>query len=280
MKINNFIVYWRKSIKRFYIWLLSMVGVVVIFGVFVWRSVYGADLLAGPTDLELLQLPNYCTPRVKENDKLAWNKGLARFGETWNHLHHYCYALTFLNRYYASKDQGYRRHILTQVVDNINYVIDRAPKNDPFLPQLYTDRGATRILQGNGLLGLGDLQKAIEINPEHSMAYRNLVSYHVNGKRDKEAMEWVVKGLKHVPGDKVLKKRYVELGGVLPYPVVETSKKPSNEKEESPVLNGKSIEVNKKREVINEDRGGVPMISVPHGAGENKANPYCRFCPE
>lgn len=248
------------------------------------QAAFAVDSSGVPTDVELKQMPPYCTTRIKENDPAGWQIGLARFGETWNHIHHYCYALAFMNRYYASRDPGFRRHILHQAIDNINYVIQRAPSGDPLLPQLYLDRGRVLIIQKKDALGLADFQAAIAANPGYAPAYRALVTYYDEKKMGKQAMDWAVKGLQHAPDDKGLQRRYRELGGKLPYPepiqrrAAEEAPKPVAVEAKSEAPPAATVEPAPAPDAAKPAEEAEEAVQPPK-IGSPK-NPYCRFCPD
>lgn len=261
-------------------------GLLLALALLLPHAVFAVDSSGVPTEAELKQMPPYCTTRIKENDPVGWRNGLAQFGESWNHLHHYCYALAFMNRYYVSRDPSFKRHILQQAIDNINYVIQRAPSGDPLLPQLYLDRGRVLIIQKKDALGLADFQSALAANPGFAPAYRALVTYYDDKKMGKQAMEWAVKGLQYAPDDRGLQRRYRELGGKLPYPepiqrpAATDAPEPAAVEAKPESLPAVETTLGPAAEATKPVEAAKPVeADAPPKIGSPK-NPYCRFCPD
>ena len=77
-----------------------------------------------PTASELAFLPAYCKDRYDGNFKQSKAKW-AILGDGFNHIHHYCNGLRYLDRAYAAMggDKQDRDYYLTVAVNEIDYVL-------------------------------------------------------------------------------------------------------------------------------------------------------------
>lgn len=244
-------------------------------------GLFACEVFAGfaPDAQELQTLPPYCTPRINETDPAGWAQGAAQFGEGWNHMHHYCYALNFINRYYRSRDAATKRDALKQAIGNIDYMLDHTGKGYFMRGQWMLDKGKVMMLAGNKPQGIAMIQAALDLNPGLEAGYRLISDTFVELGNKKEALEWVSTGLQHVPGSKALQRRYKDLGGKEPYPEPlikpvppAEEAKPTIADESAPKVEEKKVE--EKPEAIPE----TPPVDSPKIG--SPTNPYCRFCTE
>lgn len=84
-----------------------------------------------PTDAEVMALPDYCQVRLRGSDdmKRAWAQRMGR--DQYQHVHHHCFGLNFMNRAAVEFDPKQRRFILQQAVRNFDYVLNRWPAGFP-----------------------------------------------------------------------------------------------------------------------------------------------------
>lgn len=178
----------------------------------------------GLTQQQVLALPPYCQaqkyiaedmngkpPQQIYNDHQRWEKAL---GHTFEHFHHYCLALSFINQYYSdthSTARG-RQGYLEGALGNTDYVIKLAPANFVMLPELLTTRGKIYHLMGRHGEAMADLQKAIRLNPKFERAYLSAVDIYLKLGQQESAKSTLNIGLKYAPNSKPLLKRAKELG--------------------------------------------------------------------
>jgi hypothetical protein len=74
------------------------------------------------TEFELAMLPDYCRARLG-NDEQARKAWLAKMGQNWYHLHHYCSGLTSMRRAKSAVDAKKRSADLGFAVKEFNYVL-------------------------------------------------------------------------------------------------------------------------------------------------------------
>lgn len=255
-----------------------------------------------PTDEEFKVLPPYCWAKMKaaegSPEKIMWRQSL---GEDFVHVHHYCAALNFANRYYRERDAQSKKHWYNQAVDNYNYMVNQADPKFSLMPDIYYYRGQIQASSKNYPRAQLDLLKAIELNPGIPKSYSLLADIYVELKNAKKALEVVTEGLRHNPSSKSLQKAYTKFGGALPFPepYVTTKSEPPLPEQKGSAPSGApaspSDEVKSDEKVVSPS---VPPVTVDEGAKADKAqppapvkgdgkigevdkgkNPWCRFCP-
>lgn len=165
--------------------------------------------LAALSRADLASLPPFCNPDYRKINK--WTKGLA--------LHHYCAGLDHLNKYYTAKSQDKRNWHYSLGMSEFNYVLKHPdPVRNPLVGNQYYSRGKLYSLGGKDIAAVKDWYKAIEVNPKLRRAYLDLARYLAAHDQKDQALKIITTGLRHLPKSKSLQKRYVKLGGKLPYP--------------------------------------------------------------
>ena len=240
-------------------------------------SLISAPLLAGfePDANELKSLPQYCTPRIVQSDPAGWAAGQAQFGEGWNHMHHYCYALNFVNRFYRARDAESKKDSLSQAISNLGYMLSHTSDSYFMRGQFMLDQGRAMILQGKKPQGLNVIQNALTLDPELEPGYRYIADYYKDMGKNGEALKWVSTGLKYAPQSRALQRRYKELGGKEPFP--------------EPITKPEAVVAKVPQEPSAANDAANPVTPPAAGAetppptvpkiGSSK-NPYCRFCPD
>lgn len=235
-----------------------------------------------PDAQELQTLPPYCTPRINVNDPVGWAQGIAQFGEGWDHMHHYCYALNFINRYYRSRDTATKKDALKQAISNIDYMLDHTSEGYFMRGQWMLDKGKVMMLAGNKPQGIAMIQTALDLNPGLEAGYRLISDTFVELGNKKEALQWASTGLRHAPDSKALKRRYKELGGKEPYPeplvkpappIVEATPAPASQPEPP------AAESISETQAAQDPAPVAAPVTEPPKIG-SPTNPYCRFCTE
>lgn len=174
---------------------------------------YGAASFAAepfaPQPNEIALLPPLCQDKLVSRNNESWT---ATIGPEYLHIHHYCYALNFLNR--ASRklgDRPARQSDLSQALDNIDYVIRNSRREFMLLPEILVQKG--KVLRELGRIGesVAVYQEAIQIKPDYAAAYTALSeAYQKTGNRD-QALQVAEEGLKNAPDSKALSRRVKEL---------------------------------------------------------------------
>jgi tetratricopeptide (TPR) repeat protein len=232
-----------------------------------------------PTDREMGTLPPYCAARF-DSASAAFKSWRVTMGQDFNHVHHYCAGLNFLNRAYGMAAGKDREGTLSGAIRNFDYMLGHARPDFYLRPEILMHRGLALSLANKPGEAMGNLNQAITLNPKLPRAYVALADMFVKQKNTPRALEVITKGLRENPDVRSLQKRYTELGGVLPYPQPETRPAqaepapPAVAEETSPAAENPPLASEKP---VPEPAAAPPVIVEPKIG--SPTNPYCRFCP-
>lgn len=258
-----------------------------------------ADMVKNERELALL--PQYChaTRQVISISKLpqsAFNNNLKIYGETYNHLHHYCWAL--MSEYNANgiQEKGPRRNKLSYALNDIQYVLNKNPP-DTFQPlaEIYASRARILFKLDRPSEAVADLIKAINLQPGYLRAYAQLSDYYLQiGQKDK-AISLLEKGVENHESPTLLLKELDRLGkpykGTPGSALTKTQEvapsatdqatssaeqSPSNTPPSSQNATGDVLDTGKPPTADSMQQEGKTTEPAPP---KNPANPYCRFCP-
>ena len=243
------------------------------------NTAYAVEWTA-PTTAELALLPPFCEAKLNNNspNKAQWSRTLGRIFQS---IHHYCFALNFVNRSYGmtGKDRGSTLHF---ALDNYNYMLKDPSNTHWLIPEILVNRGIALKLSGRDADALKDFYSALKLNPKYALAYAKIAEHFVAIGDKKNALEVVSQGLRYLPDAKFLQRRYRELGGALPYPepladnVEDTQTKV--EAEDAAVDNPQTERSDRKPDEPDAaDSADDEIVETPIGT---KKNPWCRFCTE
>jgi hypothetical protein len=236
-----------------------------------------------PTDSEMASLPPYCKAKMKSSpgspEYKAWESTL---GKDFDHTHHYCAGINFINRYYRARSQQDKRFNLNNARTNLQYMVDHADPDYSLMPDVYLNLGVVYSLMNQTAQAITHFNKAIELNPRQPKAYNALSDYYAKTKQFAKALEIATTGLRHNPDTKSLQRRYTELGGKLPYPApIEPTPAVEAEAvkpEVPPTPTPSSVEPAASPTTTTAPPAPVKPIAEPQIG--SPTNPYCRFCPD
>ena len=168
---------------------------------------------------EVAMLPRYCiyTQHFREfvpggNNPEEIQRWGSMMGETFHHLHHYCYGLMFFNRAtLLAREAHVRRFYLGNAIKEFDYVLQRAPQEFILLPEVLTKKGETFIKQNRGALAAEPLERAIGLKPDYWPPYAYLSDYYRETGDFKRARQILEAGLSAAPDAKGLQRRLSEL---------------------------------------------------------------------
>jgi tetratricopeptide (TPR) repeat protein len=168
---------------------------------------------------EMYMLPEYCkytqdfrTHVPGGNDRAEIERWTTLMGATFNHLHHYCWALMKTNRAaFLSPTRQDRRYNLAASLTDFDYVIQRAPPDFGLLPEILTRKGENLIQLERVGEGTAELKRAIEIKADYWRAYAAMSDYYKEAGQLAKAREWLEKGLSVAPDTKALMRRLTQL---------------------------------------------------------------------
>jgi len=184
---------------------------VFLFAAWGWASASWAWPM-DPTQEELALLPPYCphtldsygpsTPEQHAEQRAKWE---SVYGEAFIHFHHYCYSFVYsmrADRY--SVPASLRQTYLGDIVREIQYVIDRTPRDHPLRPEMFTRQGTALRRLGKADEAIRLFKKASELDPTYWHAYYEMAICYLARNRKDQAREALREGLSHAPDAKAL----------------------------------------------------------------------------
>lgn len=258
-------------------WVLG-IGVMLVGGMLAAPSL--AARWSRPTDMELRLLPPYCTAKLKNLPGGA-QAYAATVGAQYTNIHHYCNGLAFLNRYYRAPMSAEGRSYLAFAVNEFDYMVDHLFPDSPLAPQIYLSRGTALALSKRYPEAARDMAKAVALNPKFAQGYQALADLYSDQHQQAKALETVTDGLRQLPDDPNLKRRYRELGGKLPYPEPATPSVAASppSKAAPPETAAKNDEPAPDAEETEQEDEEKPADTAQPKIG-SPTNPWCRFCPD
>ena len=195
--------------KLYFLVIRSVFIPVVFLLIFVIPLNLIAGEAFGPSDIELKQLPGYCTDKLRGNNR---EKLLPIFGNDWVHLHHYCFALNFVKRANMEiRNEIKRKFHLKRAGDNFQYMIDATTPEFVLMPELYVKYGKLLEKQGHTTRAIDLYMRSIKFKPDYVKAYAALGDFFkVNGDIE-QARKFLEMGLKQKPKSRSLKRRISRL---------------------------------------------------------------------
>ena len=135
-------------------------------------------------------------------------------GNSFWHMHHYCWARISFNRSQKAGIPAQARKALRESArGDYLYVISNSPRDFIMLPEIYTRLGEVELLLGQPNKANEAFARAREQKPDYWPAYSHWAEFLMkNGKRP-EALKVVIAGLAYSPESKVLLELFRVLGG-------------------------------------------------------------------
>ncbi len=154
----------------------------------------------GITDAEVALLPQWCIHTQLFRDRYARGKDqyaryLKQHGPTWEHMHHYCWALIDMQRHdRALQTRNSRGYQVSRVLDNLTYTLERADLDFVLRPEMLL-RGA-QFLQRAGRLPEARKMAAqlVEERPEFADGYIVLADVLRQSNSNAEAAKVIDEG--------------------------------------------------------------------------------------
>ncbi|MEQ1622953.1 MAG: tetratricopeptide repeat protein [Methylophilaceae bacterium] len=261
-----------------YIWFVGLLMIAVF-------QIAQATQTGYPSDAEITSLPQYCYVKLKKphNDQEFENM-YKKMGEIFQHIHHYCQGLNNINRYHKASNSYDRAYYLGVAAGEIGYVITHTLSNSSLLPEVYMNRGFAYAKLHKDGDALKDFIKSLELNPRSAQTYSMIANFYEERKMQNKALEYITEGLKYIPNNKTLQRRYLKLGGKEPFPEpyeqVKTNLPPAEKiKEITPIPSEEKANPTENVEP-KLDKSEPPTIdNLPTKIGA-PGNPFCRFCPD
>ena len=181
-------------------------------------------------DLKLL--PRYCkdTMSFPENYQARQAYWVSVMGKTFQHMHHYCWALNEIQRSQrANTNRQARIGLWQEAANNYLYVIKNAEPDFVLLPEIYTRLGEVELLRNLPANANKAFSMARELKPDYWPAYSRWAEYLMRNSQRAEALRIVTSGLQYSPDAKNLRELFQTLGGNPSDIPVKPVEKPVNE---------------------------------------------------
>ena len=163
---------------------------------------------------QLVGLPAFCmgtaSVRVVSQDKTPFEEYIKKYGDSYRHLHHYCWAL--LSEKIAFQNPNNAKFQLMKAIGDINYVLEN--NHDPkfiFLPEMYVAKARMYFKLDNNVEAVLNLKKAIEAKPDYVPAITRLADHYIFDGDIQEAVKIIKTGITYSPNSNTLKKKLAEL---------------------------------------------------------------------
>lgn len=271
--------YLKEAVMSKYL-LLGLLG---CFGMMPMGNALAKELWSPITAAEVQVLPPYCKEKITGvSDGINY---ASQYVGGWADLHHYCYALNNINRYYGTFDQNARRFYLNGVLGDFQYLFSHTAPDFWLRPEMHTQKGKLLVSAKRGGEAAAEFLMAIQENKNYAPAYVALSDFYRNLGQKPKALSTVEDGLKYAPDDRVLVSRYRELTGHAFVPPA-VSATPSEGKA-SGVKTDANTAIQPAVSIPAPASEGTvaPVATQPAPAAEDSpkigspTNPYCRFCP-
>lgn len=195
--------------------LIMLVAVVLIQASVQCRAIAaevgGASLDAyAVSNAELALLPSFC-PHTQMfagqyGSPAEYERWLAKVGEPFKAMHHYCIAMVALMRSdRAGVSAQQRSYLHNYAVSNFTYVLRHSTPDFVFLPEVLFRRGQAYKKSKELDRAVVDLRQAVEMRPDYVFAVSELADAYVQLGRSKDARAVLEKGLQSSPNSKFLK---------------------------------------------------------------------------
>ena len=257
---------------------------ILLISLAIFSGIAAADQVENQTELALL--PSICrgTQQIRNisRDTKPIEEYVAMYGQTYYHLHHYCWALNSENKSWRISDRSLRESKLDYALKDIQYVLDRADPDFAFLPEIYNSQARMLFTLRRDAAAVAALNKATTAKPDYIPAYLRLSNYFSDMGNKTEAAKILEQGIDNTEKANALIKALAKLGKTY-QGVPGNKRKPAD----APQENTPSKDSSDARATP----ADLPAAASPTPDGqkpsdtENSANtsqnpnPYCRFCP-
>ena len=164
-------------------------------------------------------LPPYCRNAAIYREQVPGGKNRTEIehwkqilGESFRHIHHYCFGLESTNRalFTVVTAQDRERELRNSILE-FNYAIDRVQPDFALLPEMLTKKGENLLRLRRAAEAIAVLARAIESKVDYWPPYAALSDYYKEVGNIEEAQQWLQKGLAASPGAAALERRLSKL---------------------------------------------------------------------
>lgn len=226
-------------------------------------------------ELDYTMLPPYCKWRL-QGAPGQYEAGQRQFGiGNWDHMHHYCNALDWMNKYRRARSAQEKQFLLNNAAGDYNYMVTHSRPDFFLRPQIYMGLAEVYKLQKNVGGAAKILEQAVAFQPTLERAHIDLVDVLKNAGARDAALDAATRGLRNVPASKRLQQSYLDLGGKRPFPEpLTTPVTPSVPAPELPSAKPDREEIPTEPTIGRKELHGSDSSS-----DEWTVDSGCRFCP-
>lgn len=147
-------------------------------------------------------------PAVPEPER-AHEQLEAKFGHSFIHYHHYCWAVLYARR--AERLAAESRFNYGRVVDNLDYVIRNSDPDFALLPDVYVQKGEALDELERRAEAEAAYRNAIHAKVDYVPAYVALAQHYIEARDVDAARRTIEEGLKYDPSSKTLAEKKAAL---------------------------------------------------------------------
>ncbi len=245
------------------------VAVLVLIGC----SYARADMIANESEIALL--PPYCkgTQQIREvsHDPVPISQYVDVYGESFMHLHHYCWALNSENKANAMFNKRDHDAKLNGALGDMKYILTNASPDFILLPDIYNSQARMLFELRRDSEAVLSLEKAIELKPGYVPAVARLSDYFVSIGDKEKAIQTLKNGIDNTENANFLISKLAKLGVTYQGTPGSAIKKEEQVKAAPPAASPDAASPSS----ATPGDAAQPVQATSHPAN----NPYCRFCP-
>lgn len=232
------------------------------------------------TEAELSVLPTYCQVKLgysvnstQANTKLYSEK----IGPEYEHIHHYCFGLNFINRYKRSfgnkTDQTF---YFNSAMSEFEYIFGHSSPTFWLQPEMHVQKGKLLAAAKRNVEAVNEFEQALQRDPNYVEAYVALSDLYNNTGQKSKSITVVEQALQRAPNNKSMQRRYNQLTGKIftPPPTVEQAAQIPP----TPIPVVQTAVTSGVSSTTTQAVSASLPVAVPEKIG-TPTNPYCRFCP-
>lgn len=250
--------------------------ILVVFGLL---GVNRASAVAGysATAAELSRLPPFCQAKLSSNpaDHKLYS---GKIGPDWQHIHHYCFGLNFINRYKRSFGNKIDQQFYFQsAVGEFEYMFTHSSSTFWMRPEMHVQKGKLLAAAKRNVEAVNEFEQALQRNPNYVEAYVALSDLYQNTSQQSKSIAAVEYALQLEPNNKSVQRRYNQLTGKIftpPPPTVEQAAQAPP----TPIPVAQAAAISGVNSTTVQPVPASSPVVVPEKIG-TPTNPYCRFCP-
>jgi tetratricopeptide (TPR) repeat protein len=163
------------------------------------------------TPQELKRLPAACIAKEDKSAHEEREKWHSILGESFDHLHHYCNGLNFLNR--IKRGIGDKKSLLQGALGEFRYMDHQISGNNPLRPELEYNIGSVLFELNRFPEAIVAIRKSIFVQPDNAQAYLLLSMCYKRMGDSARALDVLQAGLAKVPGSQALRSAMNDLNG-------------------------------------------------------------------